>query len=268
MKSRKAASLALLVLLIGAGGCGSESSLKGSSTSVPGISISPISAIAGSSDLVLTVTGSNFADALHNTSVVVWSTNGGDTFLATTFDSSIQLTAVIPAALLANPVTAGVLVETGDVLDTGPLSKSKSITFNVTTTSSGSISISAISPMSAVAGSPELTLTVTGSNFVNAPHNKSLVFWIVNNSGFFLDTTFDSSTQLTAVIPAALLANPVRAHVEVGTGDPLGSEDLSDFKLNQFYRHTPIASRQETAQVSNLFCPIVSCARGGVLRLR
>ncbi|HEX4920136.1 MAG TPA: hypothetical protein VFV92_05290, partial [Candidatus Bathyarchaeia archaeon] len=80
MKPREAASLCVLTLWIGMVGCGSgSSSLKQQTT--PGISISPASVIAGSSDLVLDVTG--FADWSHNFSVVVWSANGKDTLLDT-----------------------------------------------------------------------------------------------------------------------------------------------------------------------------------------
>src|SRR5207302_845412 len=110
MIARKAASFYFLTFLVAMlmtiGGCGSESNSNGTQPQPqpqPNIAISPVSAMAGSSDLVLTVTGSNFLSATHNKSVVVWSANGSDTFLATTFVSSTQLTAVIPAALLANP---------------------------------------------------------------------------------------------------------------------------------------------------------------------
>ena len=132
MKAREAGSLCFLTLLIGIGGCGSGSSSMGLPGSTRGISISPVSAMAGSSDLVLTVAGLKFVDDAHNKSLVVWSANGSDTFLHTTFDSSTQLTAVIPAALLANPVTAAVFVETGDPVGSLPFSKSNSISFTVT----------------------------------------------------------------------------------------------------------------------------------------
>jgi hypothetical protein len=227
MNARKAVSLCFVSLLIGIGGCGSGASSMGPPTGPPGISISPVSAIAGSSDLVLIVTGSNFVDDTHNKSVVVWSANGTDTFLATTFVSSTQLTGVIPAALLANPVTARVLVETGDPLGSLPFSKSTSINFSVTAAPPPALSISSISPMSTIAGSPDLTLTVMGSSFANDPHNKSKVVWSANGIDTFLATTFVSSTQLTGVIPAALLANPVTARVLVETGDPLGSLPFS-----------------------------------------
>jgi hypothetical protein len=70
MKARKSASLGLLILLIGFAGCGSEANSTGTSTE-PGIAISPVSASAGDSDLVLTVTGSKFFHATHDKSVVV-----------------------------------------------------------------------------------------------------------------------------------------------------------------------------------------------------
>jgi hypothetical protein len=79
-------------------------------------SISPLSMTAGSSDLTLTITGSNFAgppclkcDAY---SLALWSANGTDVRLTTTFVDSGELTAIIPAALLTGPVTAEVFVQT------------------------------------------------------------------------------------------------------------------------------------------------------------
>jgi len=234
MQVTKAVLLGCLILLLGSGGCGSAG--MGSSSSTPNISISPSSAVAGSPDLTVTVTGSNFANADHNKSLVVFSENGVDTFLHTTFVSGTQLTAVIPAALLASAVTATVLVETGDPVGSLPFSKSNSVSFGVTAVT-GAVSISSVSPMSAIAGSPDLTVTVTGSNFANADHNKSLVVFSANGVDTFLHTTFVSGTQLTAVIPAALLASAVTATVLVETGDPIGSLPFSksnsiDFSVN------------------------------------
>jgi hypothetical protein len=91
-----------------------------------------MSAVAGSPDLTLIVTGSNFVNQNHEQSFVVWSANGTDTGLQTTFDSNTQLTAVIPAHLLTTPVTARVLVETGDPASSLPPAQSNSINFTVT----------------------------------------------------------------------------------------------------------------------------------------
>ena len=98
-----------------------------------------------------------------------------------------------------------------------PLRKSDSVSFSVTIPSPGVPSISSISPTSAVVGSPDLTLTVTGSNFVNANRYHNVVAWSVNGNDTSLATTFVSSTQLTAVIPASLLLNPTAAKVSVQT---------------------------------------------------
>ena len=228
MKARKSASLCLLALFIGIGGCGSESNSAGPSTALPAISISPVFAIAGSSDLVLTVTGSDFVAEPHHQSIVAWSTNVySDTFLATTFVSSTQLTAVIPAALLANPVTATVLVETGDPTGSTAFSRSKPIQFGVSAAPPPSLSISSISPMSAVAGSPDLALTVMGSNFAYGSHKKSVIVWSTNGIAARIGTTFIDHTQLKTVIPANLLANPTTAQVWVETGDPEGSDPFA-----------------------------------------
>ena len=213
MKTRKTASLGFLILLIGLGDC----STPGSSTT-PGsnsISISPASAAVGSSDLTLTIRGSNFAGAPHNFSQAVWSVNGINTLLATTFDSRTQLAAVIPAALLENSAMAQVFIQTGDPMGDIPLSKSNSVRFPVTTAPPGAASISSISPTSAVAGSPDLTLSIMGSNFDAAGIIRSRAVWVVNGHTTPLLTTFVSDTLLTAVIPAALMTSPVEAQVAV-----------------------------------------------------
>ncbi len=83
-----------------------------------------------------------------------------------------------------------------------------------------------ISPTSAVVGGSDLTLTVLGSNFLGETHNFSQAVWSANSSNTLLATTFVSSTQLTAVIPSALLTKPITAQVFVQTGDPMGDLPL------------------------------------------
>jgi hypothetical protein len=93
---------------------------------------------------------------------------------------------------------------------------------------SGAANIS-ISVTSAMAGSPDLTLTITASNgqFYNAAHNLSQAVWLVNGSDNVLTTTFVSNSMLTAVVPAALLSGQTEAEVLVETGDPAGSVPLT-----------------------------------------
>jgi trimeric autotransporter adhesin len=236
----KALSLGCVILLSGVDGCGSAG--KGTVPPSPNISIAPTSAVVGSADLVLTVTGTNFANADHDKSSVMWSVDGVDTSLSTTFVSSSQLTAVIPAALMASPTTANVLVESGDPGGSLPPIKSDLVTFSVTA-AKATVSISSVSPMSAVAGSLDLMITVSGSNFANSlstnNFNTSTVVWSVNGVETNLHTTFVSRTQLTAVIPALFLANPVTADVLVETGDPISSIPFSKSNSISFVVNPP-----------------------------
>jgi hypothetical protein len=74
--------------------------------------------------------------------------------------------------------------------------------------------LAAIAPSSVTAGSAATTLTLTGSSFVNG----STVLW----NGGALATTYVSSTQLTATVPAADLAAAGGATVAVSNPTPGG----------------------------------------------
>jgi len=227
------AAIVLLIAMVMAGsGCGGGSSSLPPNSPLPppppNISTSPTSAVAGSPDLTLTVMGSNFLGETHNFSQAVWSANSSNTLLATTFVSSTQLTAVIPSALLTNPITAQVFVQTGDPMGDIPLAKSDSVSFSVTTPPP-SISIS---PTTAVAGSADLTLAITASGFAftSDPHKFNRAVWSASGRTTSLSTTFVDGAQLTAVVPAALLSNPVTAQVFVEIWDKMG--DVPDFTSN------------------------------------
>ncbi len=257
-------------------------------------SINPNSVNAGGPALTLTVNGSNFA----SNSTVRW--NGSNR--TTTFLSSSQLTAAIPAADVASPGTAAVTVansggSTSNALtftvspailtitstsplpsgvvgidysqtlsatggqppyswsvvagslpaglalasSTGVLSGTPSavgtINFTVqvsdgaqptpqTTTKVLSLAVTAtapilssLNPSSAIAGGPAFTLTVNGSNFVS----NSTVRWNGSNR----TTTFVSSSQLTAAIPAADIATVGTASITVLNPGPSTSNALT-----------------------------------------
>jgi hypothetical protein len=126
-------AIAILALLtVTTVGCGGSGSTPPSGGQFSITSLSPKSAPAGSADLKVLVTGSDFANEKHNLSQAVWSVNGTDIFLATTFDNSSQLTATISASLMVAAVTAQVRVETGDPMGDGPPLTSNSLTFTVT----------------------------------------------------------------------------------------------------------------------------------------
>jgi hypothetical protein len=215
--------IALLVSsVLAMSGCGSGSSAKSTpSPSLPtGLSISsisPASAAVGGPDLTLTVTGANFDGSGVIRTQAVWSVNGSNTLLVTTVVSSTQLTAVIPASLLTKPVTANLLAETLDTIEGVISARSNSFNFSVTTPPT--LLISSISPPSAVSGSPDLTLTIAGSNLdlrhSGSNHTFTVAIWSANGTGTSLPTTVLSGTQLTAVVPAALLAKPVSALLSI-----------------------------------------------------
>lgn len=224
----------LLVCQLGCSGGSSRVGAAGAPASAQAnISITPVNAISGSPDLPLTITGSqafSFTNATHKLNQVVWSANGNDTQLPSTFVSGSQLTAIVPAPLLLTPVQAQVRVEIWDVQGDAPIAASSSVPFNVTAPSA-SPTIDFISPANVPAGSPDLTLSIAGSNFDHTGHlHTSVAFWTTDPSnlhdhGTMLATTVVSTSQLTAVIPAALLQNPGSVQIVVLTGDPMSMSE-------------------------------------------
>lgn len=90
--------------------------------------------------------------------------------------------------------------------------------------------ISAISPSTVAAGSPDVMITINGSNFGHFGHFIwSTAFWTTNgnlhDTGTWLQTTILSQNQVTAVIPAALLQVPTTVHILVMNGDIQGMSD-------------------------------------------
>lgn len=82
-----------------------------------------------------------------------------------------------------------------------------------------------ISPNSATAGASAFTLTANGSNFISG----STINW----NGSALSTTFVSSTQLTATVPAANVATAGSASVTVFTPGPGGgTSTAASFTIN------------------------------------
>ena len=113
--------------------CSGNDALPPSAPPPPVIgAIFPSAAVAGSPDLTVTITGSNFVEGRWKGSHAAWVAGGDTTLLATTYVGSGQLIGVIPAALLSKSVTAQVLLETGDVMGDLPLMSSNAVEFAVT----------------------------------------------------------------------------------------------------------------------------------------
>ena len=163
--------------------------------------ISPSTAVAGSAAFTLTVTGSSFISS----SVVKW--NG--VALTTTYVSSTQLTVAVPATNIISTGTSPVTVFN----PTPGGGTSAGVNFVVSATNPLPV-LTSISPATAVAGSAAFTLTVTGSSFISS----SVVKW----NGVALTTTYVSSTQLTAAVPAANSIAAGTSTVTVFTSTPGG----------------------------------------------
>ena len=174
---------------------------------VPSVSsINPTSAFAGGPAFTLTVNGSGFIPASRIT---------GLAGASTTYVSANQLTASVPAAAIGNAgLNAIQVVNPGQVFST----EAPIFTVKAPTTTA----ITALSPPSALAGAPDFTLTVNGSNFPSSAN----VVW----NGAPLATKFVSPGQLTALVPAALIATVGTARVTV-TGDGATSNAV-DFTIS------------------------------------
>lgn len=164
-------------------------------------SLSPGSIAAGSAAFILTVNGTNFVPG----AVVNW--NGGAR--ATTFVNDTQLTAQISAADVAIQGAASVTA----VNPAPGGGASNSLTFNITPPNPVPV-LSSLTPNSAGVGGPGFNLTVNGSGFVSGS--------VVNWNGSARPTTFSSSTQLIAQIPASDIANVGAASVTVVSPAPGG----------------------------------------------
>lgn len=169
------------------------------------VSLSPSAAPIGSTATTVTVLGSSFAP------LSVVRRNGAN--LATTFVSSSQLNAVIPTGDLAAIGTASITVFTP--APGGGTSGALTFTVEYPTPAIG-----ALLPSSVNAGTPQITLVVNGSGFYSG---VSQVRW----NGASLTTTFVSSTQVTAVVPASLLAVNTTASVTVFNGAPGGGSSAA-----------------------------------------
>jgi kumamolisin len=146
---------------------------------ITGLSVA--SATAGDPPFTMTVTGTGFE---YGATVTL-----GTTALATSFVSSTSLTAVVSAAAVAKDGSFPVTV-------TNPASggvASNAITFVVA--QAAAPIISTITPVSATAGKPAFTMTVTGAGFISG---ATLALGTTTVS-----TNVISSTRLTATIPAS-----------------------------------------------------------------
>jgi uncharacterized protein (TIGR03437 family) len=172
--------------------------------------VAPGSATAGGPSFTLLVHGLNFLQG----STVQW--NGAA--LMTTYIDTGDSQASVPASLIAAPGSASITVQNPDG------SASNAITFGISAGPSPSpISITGLSPSSTAAGGPAFTLTVNGTGFVKG---AAVLFDSVSTT-----TIYVSATQLTASIPANLIATAHTATVQVSNSQG-GTSNSANFPVN------------------------------------
>jgi hypothetical protein len=162
-------------------------------------SISPNTVTAGSAAFTLTVNGSNFVPG----SVV--RVNGSNR--TTTFSSSTQLTAAIPASDIASAGSLSVTVF--NPAPGGGTSSAVTLTVN-----NPQPTLTSMTPTSVTAGSAAFTLTLNGGNFISGS--------VVRVNGSSRTTTFVNAGQLTAQITAADVATGANLSITVFTPSPGG----------------------------------------------
>ena len=86
------------------------------------------------------------------------------------------------------------------------------------------LSISSLSPATAIAGTGDITVTITGSGF-QSPQIQSATGAFAVWADTTLPTRYVSDTQLTAVIRASLLEDPATVQVFVVNGSSMGWGD-------------------------------------------
>ena len=172
-------------------------------------SLSPTTIPQGGT-LTLTVTGSGFISGASLVEPDAPATPAALKVLVTTFLSSTQLAVAVPRDLTMSPNTLRF-----QVFNSYPSGASSNIA-SVTVTALVP-AISSLSPSSVAAGGSDLILTVNGSNFVS-PCVCTLQLEpgaVVKWNGTTLATTWISTNQLTATVPAALTASAGSAPVTV-----------------------------------------------------
>jgi uncharacterized protein (TIGR03437 family) len=203
--------------------------------------LTPASAAAGGMAVAMVITGSNFAFNC----VVRW--NG--IAVETTFTDAGHVSATVPASLLVNAGAVPITVTNPSGL------VASAMTFTVIPSTPAA---SGVSPASVTEGAAAFTLAVNGAYFAPA----STVLW--NRSG--LATTFVSTVQVTAVVPANLVAAAGNASVTVSNPGGLVSQAVSFVVATAPPPALPVPA-VASGGVVNAFSSLLSVAPGGLISI-
>ncbi len=171
---------------------------------VPAITgLSPRSVPQGSKDTLVTITGSGFVPG----SVATW--NGAN--LETSYKSATQVVALVPQTSLAAAGQTPIGVK--NPAPGGGSSNTIDFVVNAANPNPAPV-LSSIAPTSALVGAADTQITLTGASFIVS--TKAVI------GAQELSTSFVSSTQLEAIIPASYLTSAKSLSVAVSTPAPGG----------------------------------------------
>ncbi len=163
-------------------------------------------------------TGPATFGATYNTTCTVTGGKAPYTWAVSNLASGLSLgnsnsaTVTISGNVFYNPVTAGSYNYTLQVTDSSSPVQSASYAFSGSIQTNTSETITSMSPVSSPSGSGQLTLVISGSGFVSGAT-------VVQFGTTLLTTAVNSANQLSAIVPAALLATPGPANVQlIGAG--------------------------------------------------
>jgi len=218
--------------------------------------LDPSSKKAGGPQFTLKVEGTGFVGASGSAkgSVVRW--NGEDR--QTRYESATALAASIPATDVSKPGTATVTVKNGEE------KVSNGTVFTIKKSSPDEVPtpvVTGISPSFAVAGDPEVTLSVAGRNF----SGDARVLW----DGKERKTTrVRSGTELSAVLPASDLAAPGRHLVTVYNPGTAGQSGKTSNGMNFSVREKGGGQAIPTLNAWGMIVLTVLVGAASVLRMR
>jgi hypothetical protein len=182
-----------------------------------------------SANLNVDTTGSSYDTVLS-----IWTGSAGS-FVNVACNDDIVQGVNIQSQLSNVPLTAGttyyIMVSSFGPPDSNPIALGGRSQLNFTYNNglTPAPSITSISPTSANSGDPTFTLTVNGSNFLNG----AIIDFNAQFTGIALATTFVSSTQLTAIVPASAIALPGPFTVNVLNPLPtVGPSNFVNFPVN------------------------------------
>ena len=203
-----------LMAIFAVAGCNDYGNTFQNNTGAQVTSISPAQVSAGTGDFTLTVSGTGFVAK----TVVQW--NGKTVPTTVTLDSAgnvLTVTAAVSAALIVKPGTA-TIITLNPASGAGNNGLSNPFAFYINPPPNPQPALTGISPRSALAGSAQLTLTLSGSSFLppTDPSGGSQVNWSTGGTQRKLSILSGASaTQIQATVTSDLLANANSASVTV-----------------------------------------------------